>query len=174
MNNLHIILWLGLLFLQADSFFQRYRSSMPIARHVELLMRDYDQPSQITTTSNYLESKALSQKFIDWKNMLPKTSKKRVAIIGGGLSGLACAKYLVDGGHEAVVLEARDVLGGKVSAWKDKDGDWIETGLHIFFGAYANMMNLFHELDIEDRLQWKKHQVQILMAIKYPLSDDLC
>ena len=28
--------------------------------------------------------------------------------------------------------EARDVLGGKVAAWKDEDGDWYETGLHIF------------------------------------------
>lgn len=26
-----------------------------------------------------------------------------------------------------------------------------ETGLHIFFGAYPNLMNLFKELDIEDR-----------------------
>ena len=59
-------------------------------------------------------------------------------------------KYLAEAGHEPIVLEARDVLGGKVSAWKDKDGDWIETGLHIFFGAYPNMMNLFNELDIED------------------------
>jgi hypothetical protein len=33
----------------------------------------------------------------------------------------------------------------------------LETGLHIFFGAYPNMMNLFKELDIEDRLQWKEH-----------------
>ena len=31
----------------------------------------------------------------------------------------------------------------QVAAWKDKDGDWYETGLHIFFGAYPNMMNLF-------------------------------
>ena len=81
--------------------------------------------------------------------------KKKVVIVGGGLSGLACGKYLAEAGHEPIVLEARDVLGGKVSAWKDKDGDWIETGLHIFFGAYPNMMNLFSELDIEDRLQWK-------------------
>jgi hypothetical protein len=42
----------------------------------------------------------------------------------------------------------------KVAAWKDADGDWIETGLHIFFGAYPNMMNVFRELGIEDRLQW--------------------
>lgn len=81
----------------------------------------------------------------------------RVAIAGGGLAGLACAKYLVDAGHTPVVLESRDVLGGLVAAWKDADGDWYETGLHVFFGAYPNMLQLFKELGIEDRLQWKEH-----------------
>ncbi|GAB4476708.1 MAG: 15-cis-phytoene desaturase [Elainellaceae cyanobacterium] len=81
----------------------------------------------------------------------------RVAIAGGGLAGLACAKYLVDAGHTPIVLESRDVLGGLVAAWKDADGDWYETGLHVFFGAYPNMLQLFKELDIEDRLQWKEH-----------------
>ncbi len=81
----------------------------------------------------------------------------RVAIAGAGLAGLACAKYLVDAGHTPIVLERRDVLGGLVAAWKDEDGDWYETGLHVFFGAYPNMLQLFKELGIEDRLQWKKH-----------------
>ncbi len=81
----------------------------------------------------------------------------RIAIAGAGLAGLSCAKYLADVGHTPIVLERRDVLGGKVAAWKDEDGDWYETGLHIFFGAYPNMLQLFHELGIEDRLQWKKH-----------------
>ncbi|MCG9886633.1 MAG: 15-cis-phytoene desaturase [Cyanobacteria bacterium] len=83
----------------------------------------------------------------------------RVAIAGAGLAGLSCAKYLVDAGHQPVVLERRNVLGGKVAAWKDEDGDWYETGLHIFFGAYPNMLQLFKELDIEDRLQWKEHSM---------------
>ncbi|MBE9144780.1 15-cis-phytoene desaturase [Planktothrix mougeotii] len=83
----------------------------------------------------------------------------RVAIAGAGLAGLACAKYLTDLGHTPIVLERRDVLGGKVAAWKDEDGDWYETGLHIFFGAYPNMLQLFKELDIEDRLQWKEHSM---------------
>lgn len=83
----------------------------------------------------------------------------RVAIAGAGLAGLACAKYLTDAGHTPIVLERRDVLGGKVAAWKDEDGDWYETGLHIFFGAYPNMLQLFKELDIEDRLQWKEHSM---------------
>jgi 15-cis-phytoene desaturase len=95
--------------------------------------------------------------------MSGQAQRKKVAIIGGGLSGLACAKYLVDAGHEPVVLEARNVLGGKVSAWQDQDGDWIETGLHIFFGAYPNIMNLFQELNITDRLQWKQHKMTFAM-----------
>ncbi len=81
----------------------------------------------------------------------------RVAIAGAGLAGLSCAKYLTDAGHTPIVLESRDVLGGLVAAWKDSDGDWYETGLHVFFGAYPNMIQLFKELGIEDRLQWKKH-----------------
>jgi 15-cis-phytoene desaturase len=83
----------------------------------------------------------------------------RVAIAGAGLAGLSCAKYLVDAGHTPIVLESRDVLGGLVAAWKDSDGDWYETGLHIFFGAYPNMLQLFKELGIEDRLQWKEHSM---------------
>tara|TARA_B100000029_G_scaffold42928_1_gene39824 strand:+ start:1826 stop:3226 length:1401 start_codon:yes stop_codon:yes gene_type:complete len=83
----------------------------------------------------------------------------RVAIAGAGLAGLSCAKYLVDEGHIPIVYEARDVLGGKIAAWKDEDGDWYETGLHIFFGAYPNMLQLFRELKIEDRLQWKSHSM---------------
>lgn len=83
----------------------------------------------------------------------------RVAIAGAGLAGLSCAKYLTDAGHTPIVLERQNVLGGKVAAWKDEDGDWYETGLHIFFGAYPNMLQMFKELDIEDRLQWKEHSM---------------
>lgn len=112
------------------------------------------------------ESSALTQKL---KSIgAANGSPKRVAIIGGGLAGLSCAKYLVDAGHKPVVYERADVLGGKVSAWQDKDGDWIETGLHIFFGAYPNMMNLFAELGIEDRLQWKEHAMIFAMQQARP------
>jgi len=122
-------------------------------------MKDYPTPN-VYDTDNYREGEALSRKMSSYAG---KGEKKTVAIIGGGLSGLSCAKYLADAGHKPIVLEARDVLGGKVSAWQDEDGDWIETGLHIFFGAYPNMMNLFKELGIEDRLQWKIHQMIFAM-----------
>ncbi|KAG7347358.1 phytoene dehydrogenase [Nitzschia inconspicua] len=126
-----------------------------------LVMKDYPKPN-VENTDNYRLYNQLSKSF-STKLKAEPGEKKKVAIIGGGLSGLACAKYLVDAGHEPTVYEARDVLGGKVSAWQDKDGDWIETGLHIFFGAYPNMMNLFDELGIHDRLQWKIHQMIFAM-----------
>ncbi len=138
------------------------QSSGPVARSraASPSMEDFPKPKQLANTDPYREAFALSQKFgqASWRG-----EKKNVAIIGGGLSGLACAKYLSDAGHTPTVYEARDVLGGKVSAWQDEDGDWIETGLHIFFGAYPNMMNLFAELGIEDRLQWKEHKMTFAM-----------
>lgn len=127
-----------------------------------LVMKDYPKPN-VENTDNYRLYNELSSSFKGKLKVGSDAQKKKVAIIGGGLSGLACAKYLSDAGHEPTVYEARDVLGGKVSAWQDEDGDWIETGLHIFFGAYPNMMNLFDELDIHDRLQWKIHQMIFAM-----------
>ena len=106
----------------------------PAAPHraAAVTMKDYPTPKGIFDTDNYREGEALSRKM---SALAGKGEKKTVAIIGGGLSGLSCAKYLADAGHKPIVIEARDVLGGKVSAWQDEDGDWIETGLHIFFGA---------------------------------------
>ncbi|CEL93581.1 unnamed protein product [Vitrella brassicaformis CCMP3155] len=93
-------------------------------------------------------------------------SKGTVVVAGAGLAGLSAGKYLVDQGYTPLVLEARDVLGGKVAAWKDEDGDWYETGLHIFFGAYPNTLMLFEELGIQDRLQWKNHSLIFAMPNK--------
>ncbi|KAJ8601442.1 hypothetical protein CTAYLR_005937 [Chrysophaeum taylorii] len=125
-----------------------------------MTMRDFPKPN-VENTENYREATRLSSRFTS--DLKAAGSPKKVAIIGGGLAGLACAKYLSDAGHEATVYEAREVLGGKVSAWQDADGDWVETGLHIFFGAYPNMMNLFSELGIHDRLQWKVHKMIFAM-----------
>ena len=50
-----------------------------------------------------------------------------VVVIGAGLAGLACARALKAGGLNAVVLEARDRLGGRVHS-VDVDGVDVELG----------------------------------------------
>ncbi len=79
----------------------------------------------------------------------------RAIIAGAGPAGFATAKWLNDRGFEVVLLERRAMPGGKVSAWRDADGDWVESGLHVFFGAYHNLLNFLAECDLHDCFDWK-------------------
>ncbi|KAG7995292.1 hypothetical protein I3843_01G102300 [Carya illinoinensis] len=129
---------------------------------LQVVCVDFPRP-ELDNTVNFLEAAYLSSSF----RTSPRPTKPlTVVIAGAGLAGLSTAKYLADAGHKPVLLEASDVLGGKVAAWKDDDGDWYETGLHIFFGAYPNVQNLFGELGINDRLQWKEHSMIFAMPNK--------
>lgn len=61
------------------------------------------------------------------------SSKKRVVVIGAGLSGLAAARELHTQGHEVVVVEARDRIGGRIwtsSKWTDMPLDFGATWIH--------------------------------------------
>jgi len=123
-------------------------------RRSSLIHRSIPRPNLEKTSAPFREAENSVEAIKD----LSRPSKpQKVVIIGGGLSGLSAAKHVVDSGNIPVLLEARSLLGGKVAAWTDEDGDVTETGLHVFFGAYPNAMKLFKELGIEDRLQWKDH-----------------
>ena len=58
-----------------------------------------------------------------------------ILILGGGIAGLAAAKTLVDQGHEVIIIEARDRLGGRIDTTKLSDGktivergaNWVEA-----------------------------------------------
>lgn len=82
------------------------------------------------------------------------------------MAGLSTAKYLADAGHEPVVLEARDVLGGKVAAWRDEDGDVYETGLHIFFGfaTQPTMLSFVFKSGWFIELSQQVHTISVLCA----------
>ncbi len=98
------------------------------------------------------------------EKVVKSNERQKVVVVGGGLAGLTASKYLVDAGYEVLLLEKRPILGGKVSAWKDGDGDWIETGLHAFFGAYEEIYTLMKELGTYENVLWKKHELQYTLA----------
>ena len=83
-------------------------------------------------------------------------AKRRAAVAGGGLAGLACAKRLADAGWEVTLVEGLPYLGGRASTYRDADGDWIEQGLHLFLGAYSEFKGLMREVgsDPEQVLVW--------------------
>ncbi|NJE75340.1 NAD(P)-binding protein [Thermococcus sp. ES12] len=47
-----------------------------------------------------------------WMPEIPPSTGKRIAVVGGGPAGLACAYYLRTMGHEVTIIEAMPELGG--------------------------------------------------------------
>lgn len=48
-----------------------------------------------------------------------------IGIVGAGLAGMIAAMDLADAGHKVELFEVRPFVGGKVSSWKDKEGNHI-------------------------------------------------
>jgi oxygen-dependent protoporphyrinogen oxidase len=74
-----------------------------------------------------------------------------VVIIGGGISGLACAYRLRQLGIGTILLEASDSTGGLIGT-VEKDGFLFESGPQSFQGT-ETLLRLIKELGIEQELQ---------------------
>ena len=73
----------------------------------------------------------------------------KVAVVGGGLAGLAAALDLVDAGHAVTVLEARPTLGGAVQTLPERDGDPEpppDNGQHIALGCFTEYVRFLERI----------------------------
>jgi hydroxysqualene dehydroxylase len=66
---------------------------------------------------------------------------KRIAVIGGGYAGLACAVELTRGGAQVTLFERSHTLGGRARV-VIKDGHRVDNGQHILIGAYTELTRL--------------------------------
>lgn len=76
--------------------------------------------------------------------------RKKIAIVGGGISGLSAAYYL-SAHHDVTLFEAADRLGGHArTVLAGKNGDQpVDTGFIVFnYATYPNLTRLFHDLDV--------------------------
>jgi protoporphyrinogen/coproporphyrinogen III oxidase len=71
----------------------------------------------------------------------------RVAIVGGGISGLSCAYYLAKGGVAPLLIEARPRLGGVIQTER-VEGCVIEAGPDSFLSVKPAAMDLIRELGL--------------------------
>ena len=62
-------------------------------------------------------------------------SRHRTVVVGGGISGLVCALELERAGHEVVLLEKEDGVGGRVRTTV-VDGYTLDQGFQVLFTAY--------------------------------------
>ena len=64
-----------------------------------------------------------------------------IVIIGAGIAGLTCAKYLRDKGKECLILEASDAVGGRVRT-DVVDGFRLDRGFQVFLTSYPEAVKI--------------------------------
>jgi hydroxysqualene dehydroxylase len=71
-------------------------------------------------------------------------------VIGGGFAGLAAAVALTDAGARVLVLEARGQLGGRATAFRDREtGELVDNGQHVLFGCYRETLRFLRHIGAE-------------------------
>jgi 15-cis-phytoene desaturase len=86
-----------------------------------------------------------------------------VIIVGAGLAGLSAGFELSEKGKQVLILESRNVIGGRTSSWTE-DGMKVESGLHRFLGFYSALPNLLNRagVDLNEMLYWED-EIEIRM-----------
>ena len=77
-----------------------------------------------------------------------------VAVVGAGVAGLAAATALAEAGRRVLVLEARGVLGGRATAFTDREtGERVDNGQHVMFGCYHETFSLLRRIGAEQNVR---------------------
>jgi monoamine oxidase len=79
-----------------------------------------------------------------------KTKPSDVLIIGAGAAGLAAARDLSLAGHQVIVLEARDRIGGRIFTYKNpSEPNPIELGAEFVHGKSPELWRLAQRAHLE-------------------------
>ncbi len=73
----------------------------------------------------------------------------RLAVVGAGWAGLACAVEAVRQGHAVTVFEAAPNAGGRARRVDDMHGMALDNGQHILIGAYAATLQLMRDVGVD-------------------------
>jgi protoporphyrinogen oxidase len=79
--------------------------------------------------------------------------KQRIAVLGAGPMGLAVAYQLARDGHEPVVFEADDRVGGMTACF-DFDGLQIERYYHFHCISDHAFLKILEELGLAEKMHW--------------------
>lgn len=79
----------------------------------------------------------------------------KVAVVGGGLAGIAAALELADGGAEVTLHEARPRLGGATFSI-ERDGLWMDNGQHVFLRCCTAYVAFLERLGARDQVHLQR------------------
>src|SRR5258708_6976205 len=81
----------------------------------------------------------------------------RVAVLGGGLAGLAAATALGNSGYDVDLYESRAFLGGRATSWPVGTGDeaeMVDNCQHVLLRCCVNLLDLYKRLGVEDKVRF--------------------
>jgi hypothetical protein len=71
-----------------------------------------------------------------------------VIIVGAGFAGLSAGALLAERGARVLVLDARPQLGGRATAFLDRQtGELVDNGQHVLFGCYRETLAFLRRID---------------------------
>jgi phytoene dehydrogenase-like protein len=87
-------------------------------------------------------------------------NKKKVIIIGAGISGLCAGSYLQMNGYDTEIFELHNIPGGVCTAWKRK-GYTFDLCIHWLMGSSPadNFYGLWNELIDMEKLDFVDHEI---------------
>jgi squalene-associated FAD-dependent desaturase len=92
----------------------------------------------------------------------------RVAVIGAGWAGMACAVELSQAGHTATVFEASRAVGGRaralISTLPNGDQVTLDNGQHILIGAYTDTLRLIQRVGVDPQTAL----LRLPLTLKFP------
>jgi squalene-associated FAD-dependent desaturase len=84
-----------------------------------------------------------------WKNA------PSVAVVGGGLAGLAASCALAESGLRVTLFERRPYLGGRASSYEHPGtGETIDNCQHVLLGCCTNLIDFYRRTGVEDKIRW--------------------
>jgi len=79
----------------------------------------------------------------------------RVAVVGGGLAGLAAGCALAASGFRVTLFERRPYLGGRASSYQHPGtGEVVDNCQHVLLGCCTNLIRFYERMGVESRIRW--------------------
>ncbi len=81
--------------------------------------------------------------------------RRTVAIVGGGVAGIAAAVRASEAGWSPILLETRTMLGGRATSFHDvRSGEELDNAQHVVMGCCTNILDLYERLGVLDAIDW--------------------
>jgi len=85
----------------------------------------------------------------------PAPRKTKVAVVGGGLAGLAAGCALANSGFHVTLFERRPFLGGRASSYQHPGtGEVVDNCQHVLLGCCTNLVEFYRRLGVEHKIRW--------------------